>query len=66
EVDIFEINRYIYNFVIYAIEDGLYDFKEDVIGNQGWTEEQADRRYEMLQRLMASLKSQADVLSKDL
>ncbi|MEO9029379.1 MAG: hypothetical protein ABI413_11260 [Ktedonobacteraceae bacterium] len=66
EVSIPEMNRYIYQFAIYAIEDNLDDFKYDVINNQGWTEAQTDQGYEMLKRLIVSLKSQADVLSEDL
>ena len=62
EVSTFEIIRYIYQYAIYAIEDSLYDFKQDVMNNDGWTEEQANQGYEALQRLIVSLKSQADVV----
>ena len=60
-VDTSEIIRYVYQFVIYALEDVLEDFKEDVINNQGWTEVQANRGYETLKRLIMSLESQATV-----
>lgn len=66
EVSASEIIRYVYNFAIYAVEDSLDDFKQDVIDNQGWTEAQANQGYEALKRLIVSLKSQADVLLEDL
>lgn len=62
EVSASEIIGYVYRFAIYAIEDGLDDFKEDVMDNQGWTEAQANRGHEVLKRLIVSLQSQADVL----
>lgn len=65
EVSTSEMIRYVYHFAIYAIEDGLHDFKRDVIDNQGWTEAQANRGYETLKRLIVSLQSQADVVSED-
>ncbi len=62
EVSAAEIIGYIYRFAIYAVEDSLHDFKQDVRENQGWTEAQAQQGYEALQRLIVSLQSQAAVL----
>jgi hypothetical protein len=62
EVSTSEIIRYVYQYAIYAIEDSLDDFKQDVMNNQGWTEEQANQGYEALKRLIVSLKSLADVV----
>lgn len=66
EVSTSERIRYVYQFAIYAIEDNLDDFKQDVMNNQGWTEAQANQGYETLKRLIVSLQSQADVLLEDL
>ena len=46
---------FVYRFAMYALEDSLLDFQEDVIGNQGWTEAQARQGHAALQRLIASL-----------
>src|SRR5262245_59210375 len=55
EVSTSEIIRYVYQFAIYALEDSLHDFQQDVRDNQGWTEAQAHQGYEALKRLIVSL-----------
>ncbi len=50
-----EMVQFVLRYATYALEDAQADFKEDVLDNQSWTQEEADAGHEMLGNLIASL-----------
>jgi hypothetical protein len=47
--------EFVLTYATYALEDAQTDFKEDVMENQGWTQEEADAGYDMLGKIIMSL-----------
>jgi hypothetical protein len=50
-----EIIASVYRYAIDALQDSLHDFEQDVMGNDGWSQDEAATGLAMLKKLIESL-----------